>query len=176
MGHKHSERRAVNKSVQPSPSFRLLRASSELANRNGIYLGRRSTRPHVALYRLTRGRLGGHVPGWPEARILLLYHRGAKTGLGRRSPLVYLSAGEQLAVAASKGGQPTHPAWYHNLKAHPDATVQVGGVIRQVRARTAAAAERAELWPQFVAAFPSYDFYARSAAGRTIPIVILEPR
>ena len=59
---------------------RLGSAVAEFANRRGVYLGRRSTKVHVALYRRTDGRVGGHLPGWPAARILLLDHKGAKTG------------------------------------------------------------------------------------------------
>lgn len=154
----------------------LVKASSELANRHGVYLGPRATKLHVALYRLTGGGLGGHIPGWPDARILLLDHTGAKTGARRTSPLIYLSEAERFAVAASKAGQPTHPAWYRNLTEHPDTTVQIGRIVRPVRARVASNEERALLWPKFVASYPSYDFYARNAGGRTIPIVILEPR
>ncbi len=84
--------------------------------------------------------------------------------------------GENLAIAASKGGQPVHPAWLHNLVAHPDTTIQLGSEVRKVRARVANAVEREQLWPQFVALFPGFDSYQRQAEHRTIPIVVLEPR
>jgi len=151
-------------------------ATSQLANKHGVYLGRRSTRVHVALYRWSRGKLGGHLPGWPAARILLLDHVGAKSGLKRTSPLMYRADGDFVAVVASKAGQPTHPAWFHNLKANPDTTIQIGKQVRSVRARIATDEERDHLWPQFVALYPGYDFYARNATGRKIPIVILDPR
>jgi deazaflavin-dependent oxidoreductase (nitroreductase family) len=95
---------------------RIAASSSEFANRHGVYLGRRSTKIHVALYRRTGGKLGGHLPGWPAARILLLDHTGAKSGRRRTSPLMYHEDGDVVAVVASKGGQPTHPAWFHNSK------------------------------------------------------------
>ena len=155
---------------------RFASAISELANRHGVYLGPRSTRYHVALYRRSGGRIGGHLPGWPAARILLLEHRGARTGARRTSPLMYHEGDETLAVVASKGGQPTHPAWYHNLLAHPDTTVQIGAEIRDVRARVASDAEPERLWPRFLAFYPGYDFFRRHARGREIPIVILERR
>jgi F420H(2)-dependent quinone reductase len=155
---------------------RFVAASSQFLNTHGVYLGRRSTRYHVALYRWSGGRFGGHLPGWPGARILLLDHVGARTGARRCSPLMYYREGGLIAVAASKAGQPSHPAWFHNLRAHPDTTVQIGAARWSVRARVADAAERERLWPQFVAFYPGYDFYRRHAAGRTIPIVILEPR
>jgi deazaflavin-dependent oxidoreductase (nitroreductase family) len=89
---------------------------------------------------------------------------------------MYLLEDDLVAVAASKAGQPSHPAWFHNLMAHPDTTIQIGPVVRRVHARVASAAERERLWPRFVAFYPGYEFYRRHAAGRTIPIVILEPR
>ncbi len=149
---------------------------SQFANRRGIYLGRRSTKIHVALYRRTGGRIGGHLPGWNQARILLLDHTGAKTGTRRTSPLMYHEDDVTVAVVASKGGQPTHPAWFHNLKANPDTTIQIGSVVRTVRARVATDEERDRLWPKFVAFYPGYDFFQSHAKSRKIPIVILDPR
>ena len=78
-------------------------------------------------------------------------------------------------VVASKAGQPTNPAWFHNLMANPDTTIQVGSEVRNVHARVASNEERARLWPEFVSFFAGYEFYARNAESRTIPIVILEP-
>ncbi len=151
-------------------------ASSQFLNKRGIYLGRRSSRIHVALYRWSRGKVGGHLPGWREARIVLVDHTGAKSGMQRTSPLMYHASGDAIAVVASKAGQPTHPAWFHNLKANPDTTIQIGSVIHDVRARIATDDERDRLWPQFVAFYPGYEFFRRNAKGRTIPIVILDPR
>ncbi|MFZ0214605.1 MAG: nitroreductase family deazaflavin-dependent oxidoreductase [Candidatus Dormiibacterota bacterium] len=155
---------------------RLTASSSEFANKRGIYLGRRATKLHVALYRWTGGKLGGRLPGWPRARIVLVEHTGAKSGVKRTSPLMYHQDGEAVAVVASKGGQPTHPAWFHNLKAHPETTIQIGSVVREVRARVATDAERDRLWPEFVAFYPGYEFFRSHAKGRKIPIVILDPR
>jgi deazaflavin-dependent oxidoreductase (nitroreductase family) len=155
---------------------RIVASVSEFANKHGFYLGRRSTKIHAALYRRTGGRLGGHLPGWPRARILLLDHTGARSGVRRTSPVMYHEEGELVAVMASKGGQPTHPAWFHNLKAHPDTSIQIGPVTRAVRARVASDDERGRLWPAFCAFYPGYDFFQHNAGGRKIPIVILEPR
>ena len=94
----------------------------------------------------------------------------------RTSPLMYHEDGDIVAVVASKGGQPTHPAWFHNVMANPDTTIQIGSVIRDVRARVATDEERGRLWPKFVAFYPGYDFFQRNAKGRKIPIVILDPR
>lgn len=154
----------------------LVMACSQLANKHGLYLGRRSTRLHVALYRRTGGKLGGHLPGWPRARILLLDHVGAKTGIPRTSPLMYHQDGDAVAVVASKAGQPTNPAWLHNIEANPDTTIQIGPARRSVRARLADRQERERLWPEFVAFYPGYEFFQQTAKRREIPIVILDPR
>jgi deazaflavin-dependent oxidoreductase (nitroreductase family) len=155
---------------------RLTAAGSEFVNKRGFYLGRRSTKIHVALYRRSRGKLGAHVPGWPDARVALVDHTGAKSGVRRTSPLMYYQDGEAIAVAASKAGQSTHPAWLHNLKANPETTIQIGSTVRNVRARVATEKEHDRLWPQFVAFYPGYEFFQRNAKGRKIPIVILDPR
>jgi deazaflavin-dependent oxidoreductase (nitroreductase family) len=149
---------------------------SQCANERGLYLGRRSTKVHVWLYRRTVGRVGGRLPGFPGARIVLVDHVGAKTGARRTSPLMYHEEDGAVAVVASKGGQPTHPAWFHNLKALPDTTIQIGAEVREVRARVASDEERESLWPKFMAFYPGYDFFERIAGGRKIPVVIFEPR
>lgn len=151
-------------------------AASRFANRRGIYAGRRSTRVHVALYRWSKGRLGGYMPGRKSARILLLDHTGAKSGTPRTSPLMYVEAGAAVAIAASKAGQPNHPAWYHNLLAHPDVTIRLDGEVRAVRARIATGEEYPQLWRSFVAMTPDFEFYREQAGSRVIPIVVLEPR
>jgi deazaflavin-dependent oxidoreductase (nitroreductase family) len=150
--------------------------TARLLNKRGVYAGRRSTKLHVALYRRTGGRIGGALPGLPHARIALLDHMGVKTGVRRTSPLIYHPHGDAIVVAASKGGQPTHPAWFHNLMANPDTTIQIGSEIRTVRARVAIDGERDRLWAALVATYPEYDFYRRNAAGREIPVVVLDPR
>lgn len=160
----------------PSLLGRITAATSQFVNERGLYLGRRSTRLHVALYRRSGGRLGNHLPGWPGARIALLDHRGARSGRRRTSPLMYAEVGEAIVVAASKAGQPTNPAWFHNLVAHPDTTVQIGAESRPVRARVAAGEERQRLWARLVACYPGYEFYRRHAGGREIPVVVLDPR
>ncbi len=151
-------------------------ASAEFANKRDVYAGRRFTKLHVAVYRRSGGRLGTHLPGLPAARVLLLDHVGAKTGIKRTSPVMYHADGDVIAIVASKAGQPRNPSWFHNLIANPDTTIQIGSEVRRVRARVATQEERARLWPEFVSFFPSYEFYERQAKGRRIPVVILEPR
>jgi deazaflavin-dependent oxidoreductase (nitroreductase family) len=149
---------------------------SQALNRRGIYLGRRSTRLHVALYRRSGGRIGRHLPGWPRARIALVDHTGARSGRERTSPLIYYEVGEAIAVVASKAGEPTNPAWFHNLRANPLTSVEIGRERRAVRARLAERSERERLWPRFVALYPGYEWFRERASPREIPIVILEPR
>jgi deazaflavin-dependent oxidoreductase (nitroreductase family) len=130
---------------------------------------------HTALYKATGGRLGHKIPGVP-GKMLLLDHKGAKSGTERTSPLLYFRDDDDLVIVASKGGFPKHPAWYHNLKANPDTTVQVASHKLQVRARVATPEEREHLWPLAVKSYHGYEDYAARSKGREIPLVILEPR
>ena len=120
--------------------------------------------------------MGSNLPGWPQPRIALIDHAGAKTGTKRTSPLMYHEHGEAIVVAGTKGGQPSHPAWFHNLMANPDTTIQIGSEVFEVCARLASDEERDQLWKKMVAIYPGYDFYERNAKGRKIPVVILDPR
>lgn len=128
---------------------------------------------HSFVYRATGGRIGHTFPGLPT--MLLLDHIGAKSGARRTSPLLYIKDGENLVIVASKGGYPRHPAWFHNLRAHPDTTVQLGSERREVHARVARPEERARLWPRAVESYGGYRGY-QERTGREIPLVILEPR
>ena len=137
-------------------------------------LTRRVMGLHTLLYRATGGRIGRHIPG--VGRMLLLDHVGAKSGTKRTSPLLYTPDGDDLVIVASKGGYPKHPAWYHNLVANPDTTIQVGSERRPVHARVATAEERERLWPMVVATYRGYDVYQARSQGREIPLVVLGPR
>src|SRR5439155_1133763 len=114
-----------------------------LADRSWPLLRRMMT-GHTAVYRASGGLIGHRFPGTPPT--LLLDHVGAKSGRRRTTPLAYGVDGESLVLVASKGGYPRNPAWFHNLVANPDTTVQVGTRRRDVRARVASKAERARLW------------------------------
>jgi F420H(2)-dependent quinone reductase len=129
---------------------------------------------HTFLYRKTGGRLGHTIPGVP-GKMLLLDHVGARSGTRRTSPLLYVEDGADVVIVASKGGFPKHPAWYHNLMANPDTTVQIGSEHRAVHARVAAAEERERLWEKAVKAYGGYEDY-RARTDREIPLVVLEPR
>ena len=136
-------------------------------------------RVNVAVYKLTRGRIGGTWrvgAGWKDpVPICLVEHRGRRTGKLRTTPLVYLRDHDRVVVVASQAGRPQHPLWFRNLEADPDVTVQIRGDRRPMRARTAGTSERAELWPRLVDLYRDYDSY-QSWTDREIPVVILEPR
>ena len=128
---------------------------------------------HTVAYRATRGLIGHRVPGGPP--MLLLDHVGAKSGNKRTSPLVYTEDGDDIVLVASKGGNPKNPAWFYNLKANPETTVQVGSEKRPVRARVATDEERGRLWPKVVETYSGYEGY-RKRTDRKIPLVVLERR
>jgi deazaflavin-dependent oxidoreductase (nitroreductase family) len=128
---------------------------------------------HTVVYRVSGGLVGHRFPGAPP--MLLLDHVGARSGIERTTPLVYIEDGDDLVLVASKGGYPKNPAWFHNLRAHPEATVQVGSERRRVRARVASPSERARLWPKAVAVYAGYEGY-QERTNREIPLVILQPR
>ena len=116
---------------------------------------------------------GGVGPGrWATPPLLLLTTTGARSGLPRTTPLLYSTDGDRFVVIASKGGEPTDPAWYHNLLAHPEATVEVGGETFPVRAEVTQGVERRRLFDQQAAQMPFFAEYERSTP-RTIPVVIL---
>jgi deazaflavin-dependent oxidoreductase (nitroreductase family) len=128
---------------------------------------------HTAVYRASHGLIGHRFPGQPP--VLLLDHVGAKSATRRTSPLVYGRDGENLVLVASKGGYPKHPAWFHNLLANADTTVQVGSRALKVHARVAEGEERERLWSLMVGVYGGYEDY-RKRTEREIPLVVLEPR
>ena len=105
---------------------------------------------------------------------LLLTTAGRKSGEPRMLPLIYKRVGDAFVVIASKGGAPSHPAWYLNLLDSPDADVRVGAQRYRVRARTAEGEERDGLWQQLAEIYPPYDDYQISAGPRQIPVVVLD--
>lgn len=129
---------------------------------------------HTLVYRASGGRIGQRIPG--IGKMLLLDHVGAKSGTKRTSPLLYTQDGDNLLIVASKGGFPKHPAWFHNLVANPNTTIQVGSERRPVHARVATPEERERVWPMVVETYHGYANYQARSGGREIPVVILEPR
>ena len=132
----------------------------------------RLRRAHEALYQVTGGRVGHHVPGHPP--MLLLRHVGAKSGARRTSGLTYMPYDGSFVVVGSNGGGSRNPGWVHNLRAFPDAEIQVGPEKIKVRARepgevnasgSGRAARYHPAWGRFQQGTP-----------RALPIVILTPR
>lgn len=122
------------------------------------------------LYRKTGGKLGGTLMGAP---VLLLTTTGHKSGQKRTVPLLYLKDGARYVVVASKGGFPTDPAWYLNLKANAEVEVQEGSDVKAMRARTVSDDEKAQLWPRLVGMYKHYQEY-QDRTDRSIPVVSLE--
>jgi deazaflavin-dependent oxidoreductase (nitroreductase family) len=105
---------------------------------------------------------------------LLLTTRGRKSGEPRLLPLIYGKADGGYVIIASKGGAPSHPAWYLNLAAHPEVDVQVAADRFKATARVATGDERSALWSQMVELYPPYTAY-QERTEREIPVVVLEP-
>jgi deazaflavin-dependent oxidoreductase (nitroreductase family) len=126
---------------------------------------------HIRRYRETGGEVGYLWNGVPT---LLLTTTGRRTGEPRTSALIFARHGEDYLVVASMGGAPTHPQWYLNLTAHPQAEIQVQARHLPVVARTASKAEKPALWPVVTGVWPSYDVY-QSRTQRDIPVVVLSP-
>jgi deazaflavin-dependent oxidoreductase (nitroreductase family) len=126
---------------------------------------------HSALYRTSRGRIAGSIGKMP---VLLLTTTGRRSGRPTTTPLTYVKAGELMAVAASNGGMAWFPDWWLNLKANPEATVQVGSRKIMINARKASPSERAVLWPQFIDFYGGYAKYEQRTT-REIPVVLLRP-
>jgi len=123
----------------------------------------------IAEFRANGGKVGGQFANMP---MLLLNTTGAKSGQPRTNPVAYTTDGDDLVVIASKGGAPTHPDWYYNLKANPVVTVEVGGEQFPAQAVIAEGAERDRLFNQMAAAMPGFAAYQRNT-DRKIPVVIL---
>ena len=113
--------------------------------------------------------------GKPHTPTLLLTTKGRKSGRDIPIPLIYGRYGSAYVVIGSKGGAPDHPDWYKNLVANPSCHIQVAKNGYTAKARTATGAERTKLWAQLQEIYPPYDDYQRTAKGREIPVVVLEP-
>jgi F420H(2)-dependent quinone reductase len=127
---------------------------------------------NVPVYRATGGRLMSRVG---RAPVLLLTTTGRKSGQARTAPVVYLADGERLVVIGSNAGNVREPAWSLNLKANPEAEVEVGRERRPVRARVAAGDERADLWTKHIDQYAGFDDY-EAKTDRDIAVFVLEPR
>jgi deazaflavin-dependent oxidoreductase (nitroreductase family) len=126
------------------------------------------------VYKLTRGRhtFSSVFTGLP---VVMLTTTGARSGVQRTVPVLGLPAPEGLVVLATNWGQARHPAWYHNLRADPRATVVVNGATRNVRAVAATGEPRARIWQEGLKIYPGFSQYERRASHRDIAMFVLEP-
>ena len=128
---------------------------------------------HRTIVHLSGGRVLSSAFGMPAVQ---LHTVGRKSGLPRSTMLTApVIDGDRVVLVASKGGDDRDPDWYRNLVANPDVELTMAGRRRPMRARRASAQEKAELWPQVVAAYQGYGRY-QSRTKRDIPLVICEPR
>ena len=123
-------------------------------------------------FRRNHGKIGGSFEGAP---VLLLRHRGARSGKDRVNPVMYLKDGERYLVFASKGGHDHNPDWYHNLKAHPDIEIEVGDETIGVRAEEVNGSERDRLYAKQASLYPRFAEYQQKTK-RVIPVMALVPR
>ncbi|MEU5321661.1 nitroreductase/quinone reductase family protein [Streptomyces sp. NPDC021056] len=127
--------------------------------------------PIIDEFRAGNGRVGGMFEG---ARLLLLTTTGARTGTPHTTPLGYLpDGGDRVLVIASAGGSPRHPAWYHNLRANPQVTVESGAFTYEARAVVLEGEERDRSFARAVEAEPGWAAYQEKAGDRVIPVVAL---
>jgi deazaflavin-dependent oxidoreductase (nitroreductase family) len=127
---------------------------------------------NIAEFRANHGRVGGQFEGAP---LLILHTKGARTGEERISPMMYLADDGRYLVFASKAGADTHPAWYHNLLAHPDdVRIEVGDDLLDVHAVELHGAERDEKYAEQARRYPGFAEYERRTT-RVIPVVALIP-
>jgi deazaflavin-dependent oxidoreductase (nitroreductase family) len=127
---------------------------------------------HVRAYRETNGEHGYH---WRGTDILLLTTTGRKSGEEHTTPLIHRTDGDRFVIIASKGGAPDHPAWFKNLTADPNATIQVKADEIPIVASVAEGEERERLWKYLAEVWPAYDDY-QGKTDRQIPVVVLTPR
>ena len=126
----------------------------------------------IAEFRAGRGRVGGV---WEGTLLLLLHHTGATSGATRVNPVAYLPDGPRYLIWAANGGAPSHPGWYHNLKAHPRTRIEIGGEAVDVVAEEATGKERERLWAAATERYPRLIDVAQKADGRVIPLTVLTP-
>ena len=123
-------------------------------------------------FRANAGVVGGH---WEGRKLLLLHHQGAKSGTWRVTPLACRRVDDSWAVFASKAGADTNPAWYHNLKAHPDVRIEVGPDTFEVTATEMTGPKRDQVYAAQAAEWQVFADYERKTE-RTIPVILLERR
>ena len=123
-------------------------------------------------FRANEGKVGG---GFEGANMVLVHHKGARSGTERVAPLVYRSEGDGWVIFASKAGAPDNPDWYHNLKAHPATSIEVGSEKIDVTAIEVTGADRERIWESQKAEVPQFAEYEAST-DRIIPVIRFERR
>ncbi len=123
-------------------------------------------------FRENAGKVGGPFGG---ASLLLLHSIGARTGEERVAPVMYKGDGDRYIIFASRAGGPRNPAWYHNLVANPEVSIEVGTETVDVVARVTEGEERAAIWEPWKAEVPVFAEYEQRT-DREIPVIVLEPR
>lgn len=127
---------------------------------------------NVPLYRLSRGRIGGKVG---KAPVLLLTSTGRRSGQQRTAPVLFMKDGANLIVIGSNAGNANEPGWSFNLKANPEATVEIRGARQSIRAKVAEGEERERLWEAMNAEYEGFEDY-EAKTSRNIALFVLEPR
>jgi deazaflavin-dependent oxidoreductase (nitroreductase family) len=133
-----------------------------------------ATDPNAAIieeFRANDGVVGGYFTG---LTLLLLHHKGAKSGTERITPLAYQTIEGGHAVFASKGGADDNPAWFYNVLANPETKVEVGLEIHDVVAYEAKDDEYERIWNKQKAEIPQFAEYERKTARAYIPVVVLK--
>ena len=134
-----------------------------------LYIITVSSKIDPLLLKKTNGRWSTMI-GQP---VLLVKHVGAKSGAARETPLVYTIDGDNIILIASMGGMPKNPAWYHNLKAHPECEVIAKNRSGRYVVTEATGAERDRLWELALDVYQGYDTYQARTGGRVIPVLVL---
>ncbi|MBV8999970.1 MAG: nitroreductase family deazaflavin-dependent oxidoreductase, partial [Solirubrobacterales bacterium] len=125
----------------------------------------------IEQFRANGGRVGEPFEKTP---LLLLHHTGARTGTERVNPVAYLADGSRYVIIASKAGAPTNPDWYHNLRAHPDVTIEIGTDTLKAMAHEVTGDERQRLFSAMAERNPNFAEYQRKT-DRLIPVIVLDP-
>ncbi len=120
-------------------------------------------------FRANGGVVGGHFDGM---NLLLVHTTGAKSGLERINPVAQTMDGDRYVIIASKGGAPTNPDWYYNIKANPDVTIEVGTQKFPALAAITEEPERSELFEKMASQYPGFEDY-KEKTKRVIPVVTL---
>jgi deazaflavin-dependent oxidoreductase (nitroreductase family) len=124
----------------------------------------------ITEFRANQGHVGGM---WEGTTLILLHHLGARSRVERVTPVACSPQGEgRFAIWAANGGSPTHPNWYHNLKAHPQITIEAGTQTFTALAEELGGTARVELWPKLVAEYPGLGA-AQAKTTRQIPLFLL---